>query len=470
MTLSWRMPIVTIALAVSVPAAAGAATIEHTAGSGPANEEFLVFRAGKGERNRLTVFSGKKGIVFTDPGARLRRKKGDFGGCRFSRARHRATCDVESFTDLVVYLGDRDDSIHFTGTNATPLGKMPRTNVNDAAKLADRYEDLEGGNYEHAIVIAGAGNDVVRGTGGLDLLDGGRGRDHVDGGAGPDRIIDHPDQRADKLLGGRGVDTVDGEGGVPLTIDLAAGTFSTTAGDDTDTLDSFERARGGFVDDNLTGTEGPDGLFGDNGRDTVDGLGGNDYLGGDLGPPQRSEVGSPGADTLTGGPGDDVLDARDTRDRLTPTDRLLCGEGDDRIVALQDDLADPDCESSAFGKFTGDLYFDQEVAYGTRSRVTPVARAADGSPTYEIACYGGFSGDSDCTGTVRLEEPPAQDGTPAVLGTSDEFTIEGGSKTNVTVTLNDAGRAALAQPGARASVHVVVSRAEFGWQQLLGPP
>jgi hemolysin type calcium-binding protein len=472
MTTSRRIAILTTTLALAAPAAAPAATLEHTAGTGPANEEFLVYTAGKGERNRLVVTSSKHAIVFVDRGARIHRKKHDFGGCKFSRSGHRATCAIEGYTDLVVHLGKGNDSLRFAGSNGGRTGKTPRTNVKDAARLSDRYDDLEGGNYEHAIVTGGEGNDTIAGTDQDDFLNGGQGKDRVDGGGGPDRILDHPDGAADTLLGGTGVDTVDGDGGVPLTIDLGAAKFRTSDGEN-DSLDSFEEARGGFGNDTLIGTDGPDGLFGDNGDDSVDGLGGNDYLGADLSTPQYGQPGGPGVDTLTGGPGDDVLDGRD-QDRLTattPTDQLICGEGSDRIVARQDDLADPSCESSAFGTFTGDLYFEQEVDYKALSGVTPVARGDDGAPTYEIACAVGFTDQPSCKGHVQLELPPVtgKEKQPTILGASADFTIPKNTKANVQVVLNDAGKAALAQPGARASVHVITDRADFGWQQVLGP-
>jgi hypothetical protein len=464
------------AVTAALAPAAEAATVEHTAGTGPANEQFLVFRAAQGERNRLTVTDSSRGIVFTDPGARLHGTRSGFGGCRFSHHRHRATCKVPRYLDLEIHLGDRGDSLRFRGSNGGALGPTERTDVKDAATLGDRYEDLDGANYEHAIVFGGEGNDLLRGTASFDLLDAGKGADRVDGGRGNDRIADHPDGATDTLLGGRGVDTVDGDGGVPLAIDLGAGTLE--AGAETDTLDSFERARGGTGNDTLTGTGDPDGLFGDNGADVVDGGGGNDYLGGDLNAPQHVQSGKPGRDRLTGGAGDDVLDGRDSLTTArTPTDGLVCGDGADRIVAVQDDLADPTCESSAFGVFGSDPYFAQAPDFKALSGVAPVARGSDGAPTYEIACPAGTAA---CNGRVQLEEPPASgaETPPRVYGSGD-FTIPAGGRADVPVVLNAAGKAALAVPGARASVNVLAGfelghdiagqNADFGWQQVLTP-
>jgi hypothetical protein len=478
-----RLALTLAALAATLtPAAASGATLEHSAGSGPANEDFLLYRAAPGEKNRVTVTSTKKGhIAITDPGARIRRKKGDFGGCTFSRNGHRATCrEIDYFIDTMFFLGDRDDTLRFKGRIGGKLGATSRATAKNAFKLADDYEDLEGANPFNADIRGGAGNDDLGGTNGHDYLSPGPGRDRVDGGKGRDLIEVGPDGQKDVLRGGTDLDTITASGTKPLTIDLQKGTLA--AGADADTLNSIERAHGGGGDDTLLGTEGPDGLFGGGGNDTVDGLGGPDYLGAGLPDPDLGAHGKNGVDSLTGGAGDDVLDGRDNDSKLTPTDQLACGDGADQVVGLQDDLVDASCEQSAQGIFTGDLYIDQRIYANAAAPLVPVARGADGAPTYEIACGGGFGGDEDCIGRVQLEAPPVTgaEKNPTVLGTSAEFTIKAHAKANVAVMLNDAGKLALAQPGARASVHVLMGFragkntkgeiAEFGWQQVLGSP
>lgn len=469
MAIRIALTVSSVLLALAVPTAAPAATLETTAGNGPASEDYVVYSADKHERNRLTVTDSKRGVVFTDPGARIRLLKGSIRDCKFTRHRHRAACDVDRTIDFRIVLGDRNDSVRFKGSNAGTLGNTARTEVKDAAALNRAYYDYEGSNTEHAAISGGAGNDVLHGTDGVDVLDGDSGRDLVDGGAGPDQIFDTPDGVPDTLLGGKGVDTVDGFTTSPLTIDLQARTLATVA--EADKLNSFEVARGGSGNDTLRGTDGADGLFGDRGSDVIDGRGGGDYLGGDLEAQFSSEAGAPGQDSLTGGPGNDVLDGRDSDggNDLTPTDQLVCGDGADRIVARQDDLADPSCESSAFGVFSGDLLFDQKVDFTPPlSDVTPAARGADGAPTYAIGCSSAYT---SCIGHVQLERPPVP-GTetqPDVLGSGD-FNIKGGSKVGVPVTLNAAGKALLAQPGARASVVVFNgSTVASAWQQVLGP-
>jgi hypothetical protein len=460
-------------IALALPSNGAAATIESTASIGPAAESYIVFAAGKGERNRLTITDSKKGLVFSDPGARMRRFKGSYDDCKYTRRRHRATCDVDRDIDVYVILRDRNDTLRFKGSNAGPLGRTARTNVKDAADFADRYYESEGSNAYHGYLSSGAGDDLVLGTDGNDVLDGGPGKDRVDGGAGPDRIVDRPDGAPDRLRGGRGVDTMDGAGASPLTVDLAADTL--TAGGETDTLDSFESARGGAGDDTLLGSDAADGLFGEHGSDSIDGRAGGDYLGGDLEVQDETDGGKPGQDVLTGGEGDDVLDGRDSGDLhlLTPTDRLVCGDGNDRILGLQDDLADPSCESSAAGLLRGDLVFEQSVDFTPPlTSVNPVARGSDGAPTYSIGCAEGGGSKSRCTGHVQLERPPVtgKETEPAVLGTV-EYDVPGGQAKPFTVVLNGAGKAALAEPGALISVHVLgdAPNSDFGWQQVLGP-
>jgi hypothetical protein len=448
-----------------------AATVEDSATEGPNSEDFLLFQAGPGERNRLTISDSRKGIVLVDHGARMRNSGGGFGACKFSRDRHRALCELSAETDhFVVELGDRDDVVRFKGTNGSRHGLTARTTVSDAMRFAEYYDELDGAIYDHAELYGGAGNDVLRGTNRQDLLDGGRGRDVVDGGNGPDRILDTPDGVRDRLFGGRGIDMVDGNGGRPLNIDLNSRVL--VAGNEVDNLNSMEKARGGSGDDMLAGTNGPDALFGDLGSDELNGRRGDDYLGGDLEAPQSGSRGEPGQDVLVGGEGRDVLDGRDgsLTSTLTPTDQLSCGDGTDRIIALQDDLADPSCESSLSGRFTGDLYFSQFVdAAPPLSDVSPVARGADGAPTYAIGCRAVFGERFQCSGRVQLERPPVTGTEPEVLG-SGAYTIPEREKRNVPVVLNAAGRAVIATPGARVSVHVIEDSPvqEFGWQQVLG--
>jgi hypothetical protein len=111
-----------------------------------------------------------------------------------------------------------------------------------------------------------------------------------------------------------------------------------------------------------------------------------------------------------------------------------------------------------------------------------VTRGADGAPTYTVACPPESTSNTPCAGRVQLERPPAAGsrGAQEVLGTGSFTNIPAGQKADVPVALNDAGKALLATPGAAVSVRVLIGettsstgtsyRADFGWQQILGPP
>jgi Ca2+-binding RTX toxin-like protein len=458
--------LVAAAAALLAPATAGAATFELTAGAGPAAEEYIVYNAGKREKNRLTVTTTKKTITFSDPGARIKKVKGSFSGCRYSR--HKVVCN-EPLLDMVIGLGDGNDRVRFKGKyNATKYGPAPRTEATDTDILHQRVVSYEGENTEHAQISGGSGDDSIRGTDGRDVLVGGAGKDFVDGGGGGDEITSTPDGQPDTVYGGAGVDFVGVQGPASVTFDLTAQTL--VSGTEVDRLDSFERAEGGDGNDTLKGTEGRDGLFGGGGDDTVDGLGGSDYIGGD----NNVGFGKPGVDMLNGGAGDDVLDGRDgtSGSAFVPGDSLACGDGADTIIARQDDAADGTCESSAFGRADLNSDFDTSFDLDTKSGVQPVSRAADGAPTYAISCPK-FQGTAPpCEGSVRIQQPPAAGTTAGAELGSGAFSIPRGATRNVTVSLNAAGKTALAQPKAVAAVEVLDDKgpaADFGWQQQLGP-
>ena len=128
-------------------------------------------------------------------------------------------------------------------------------------------ENLSGSNL---------GNDTLAGNGGANKLQGWGGDDVLRGGAG-----------ADVLEGGAGTDTASYYSSpVGVSISLAAGTG---AGGDAsgDALSGIE---------NISGSQGNDGLTGTAGANVLQGWGGNDGL-----------VGDAGKDTLTGGAGADLF-------------------------------------------------------------------------------------------------------------------------------------------------------------------
>jgi Ca2+-binding RTX toxin-like protein len=88
----------------------------------------------------------------------------------------------------------------------------------------------------------------------------------------------------------------------------------------------------------LTGGPGADRLQTGEGRDTVDGGDGNDRLDSGAGPDELD--GGLGVDTMQGGAGDDRLVSVDGL-----ADRVLCGDGTDRVEADTVDDVAGDCET-----------------------------------------------------------------------------------------------------------------------------
>jgi Ca2+-binding RTX toxin-like protein len=140
---------------------------------------------------------------------------------------------------------------------------------------------------EVATIVGTEENDKVRGTSERDVI-------HVLGGN--DDVF--PAGGDDVVCGGAGLDEIKVVQDAPAFIDLAAG-YGTGAGAGTDTFESFEHARGTYLDDSLYGNGRSNKLFGMNGSDYLEGRGGNDKLLGGSG--DNSGDGGPGRDRCTGG-------------------------------------------------------------------------------------------------------------------------------------------------------------------------
>ncbi len=143
------------------------------------------------------------------------------------------------------------------------------------------------GSAMRMTILAGAGDDTVRGGAGDETVLGMSGRDTVWGGAG-----------ADLVSGGADADYLDGQGG-------------------------DDRLHGGSGNDTLYGLDGADDLWGGWDRDYIDGSAGADVVAG--GADADVLAGGRGIDTVLGGSGDDVLYAGSGNGRVN------CGPGDDRM-------------------------------------------------------------------------------------------------------------------------------------------
>lgn len=175
------------------------------------------------------------------------------------------------------------------------------------------------------VIDGGAGDDVLQGAGGTDAISGGDGADRLDGGGGVDGLdggdgddVIRGGNGDDQVLGGHGDDQIDGGDGFD-TADYSG----TTAG----IVARFEIDRSRVGNGTITGSEvGRDELLriervlGGDGDDRITGFG----------------------QTLEGGGGDDVLKSgSETHIVLHTTTTLRGGGGDDLLHSgLSDDVLD----------------------------------------------------------------------------------------------------------------------------------
>ncbi len=197
----------------------------------------------------------------------------------------------------------------------------------------------------------------------------------IHGNDGNDTLIGSDAEEWFFFSGSFGQDSVDGGGGTldyirftgasaGLTIDLAAGTATSTAGEVT--FVNIENATGSTMDDLLRAADGST-LLGMDGNDTIVGGAGDDTLGG--GDPFGDEVDT-GDDHVSGGGGNDSLSGD------AGSDTLLGALGDDQLRggADGDELSGGEGNDTLHGDGGADrLIFD----------VTPGAANSDGIVGFE---------------------------------------------------------------------------------------
>jgi Ca2+-binding RTX toxin-like protein len=186
---------------------------------------------------------------------------------------------------------------------------------------ADNLVDAE-------IILTGTGADSVTGAGGPNEIRTGAGADSLAGGAGPDELLGGSDD--DALDGGAGSDALSGGPGTdsasfaariaPVKVTLDDVKDDGEVGELDNVGKDVETVEGGFVGDELTGSDGADTLRGNGGGDTLTGGG--------------------GSDVIEGGEGDDTVAVRDDA-----KDTVTCGPGADSVVADASDEVAADCES-----------------------------------------------------------------------------------------------------------------------------
>src|SRR5919202_3698571 len=88
-----------VSVAIAAPGTAHASRIVATGTAGPAAEVFPMYKAARGERNRVQITLGRKGITISDAGVRrIGRDRGRHPLCR-PRGARRVFCKGQSFVD-----------------------------------------------------------------------------------------------------------------------------------------------------------------------------------------------------------------------------------------------------------------------------------------------------------------------------------------------------------------------------------
>jgi Ca2+-binding RTX toxin-like protein len=340
-------------VAAAAPAQAGTINYEGDA---------LVYRAGPGESNLVTLYASSQ------PG---RITVGDSSASSWSvpadRCEDRTAMgfgvDCDTPARVRVELGDGVDGVSF----GSDWPQIPTEAL--LGEGNDRIEQLnnapsvvfdgQGGNDT---LTGGEGNDVVRGGAGNDSLTGRAGDDRLEGGDGDDNL--KPDYYADPF----GNDVVDGGAGkdsvedwatpgsdsshppVSITLDGQANDGRPGEQDNVTNVEHFES----YVSGHFVLSEGPDEVnvwsSTDEGASTIEGLGGADRLTGgnyvetiDGGAGDDLLEGGYNNDTITGGPGRDTIYGDSTASQCGFLQSCTVPFGNDTINARDGEADTVDC-------------------------------------------------------------------------------------------------------------------------------
>jgi len=300
-----RQCAVTIAAVALTGAWAGSASASTVAVTGAA----VVYQAGSGDANALSVSDGLEGTTFSDAGASIQ----PGAGCA-TQPSGAVTC-APGPTLLAISVGDRDDTVN-AETNLLDEVRIDGGSGGSDDDTLSTSVNLLGTQ----VLTGGPGDDSAWAqAGGFGELSGGSGDDslryterapgqapsRMDGGGGNDLYRwEGPDAfdpgfPASAIVPGTGFDTLQadlGPFGPGITVDLVA------------CHGCVDRVIGSDLDDVLLGDGRPNVLVGRGGNDVIDPRG--------------------GPDLVSAGAGDDTIT---TRDRMP--DLVTCGDGADSVVA-----------------------------------------------------------------------------------------------------------------------------------------
>ena len=313
---------------------------------------------------------------------------------------------------------EADDNLLGTAHADTIDGRDGHDNI-DALAGDDVVDGGDGDDH----IVAGAGNDIVYGGAGNDIIFGQDGNDLIFGGAGNDRIF-----------GGAGDDLIFGEDGDDVIL-AGPGSDHVFAGPGADFVKGEEGA------DFLDGEAGPDQLFGDEGNDVIRDGGDADVVSGGPGDDLVLAAADGANDRYDGGQGDfDTLSYSEAtlsitidaangiaqgedigEDAFENFEKVVAGQGDDRIIAGSDSLAmqggggddcfeftdpEPMSEPTTGGSPPRLVHEIRDLEVGDRIvvRTYEVRRSGDGDGTDDSDNSSGSSNSSDPFNAVYNED------------------------------------------------------------------
>ena len=205
------------------PGRAAASTVALVDRGPNQNQLGLVYRAGRGERNRVTITFDEFTVTISD---RAGVRTGDPNCTRSSAITVVCQTPIEQVPPNLgradISLGDRSDTLtlrnNLPGTCGSHLTPNPVVFVtggpgNDRIRGSSLSEKLMGGagnDYitggpcDADILEGGPGSDTLIGGPNDDILRGGPGNDRLFGGRGNDQLFGGPGR--DRLVGGPGLD------------------------------------------------------------------------------------------------------------------------------------------------------------------------------------------------------------------------------------------------------------------------